>query len=122
MWVWLLRRRAPAPLWPGNGPLSRSLGSEARRAARRRSSTPDVRRQQKPLDDLALLEMRVDDLVDVVLVDVRVPDRLRVHHRHRSARTAVQAAGLVDAHAARSGQLLGLHALLAVVERGLGIV
>ena len=63
-----------------------------------------------------LLQVRVDDLVDVVLVDVGVPDRFGVDHGHRAAGAAVQAAGLVDAHAARPGQALALDARLAVVE------
>ena len=50
---------------------------DAARAACAGSSAPDVRRQQQPLDDLAVLQVRIDDLVDVVLVDVGVPDRFR---------------------------------------------
>ena len=42
-----------------------------------RRSAADVGRQQQALDDLAVLQVRVDDLVDVVAVDVGVPDRLR---------------------------------------------
>src|SRR5207245_7462078 len=82
----------------------------------------DVRRELQALHRLALLQVRIDDLVDVVLVDVGVPDGVGVDHRHRTAGAAVQAACLVDAHLARAGQALGLDARLAVVEAGLRIV
>ena len=53
-----------------------------------RGSVADVGRQQQALDDLALLQVRVDDLVDVGLVDVGVPgarrDRPRRPGRRRS--------------------------------------
>ena len=63
----------------------------------------DVGRQQQALDDLAALQVRVDDLVDVALVDVGVPDALGIDDRDRAAGAAVEAAGLVDAHLAGPG-------------------
>ena len=80
------------------------------------------RRQQQALDDLALLQVRIDDLVDVVLVDIGVPGGVGIDHRDRAAGAAVQAAGLVDADPARPGEALGLDARLAVVEARLGVV
>ena len=64
-----------------------------------------------------------NDLVDVVLVDEGVPGLVGVDHGHRAAGAAVQAAGLVDPHAAHAGQPGGLDLLLAMVEAGLrGVV
>src|SRR5689334_3083017 len=65
------------------------------------ASTAHVGRQHEALDDAAVLEVRVDDLVDVVAVDVGVPDRLGIDDRHGAAGTAVQAPGFVDAHLSR---------------------
>ena len=50
----------------------------------------------KPFDNFALHEVRVDDLVDVVLIDVRVPDAFRIHHDTRPLVATVEAARLVD--------------------------
>src|SRR6185369_1006796 len=69
-------------------------------------SAAHVRRQQEPLDDATVLEVRVDDLVDVGLVDVGVPGALGVDDRHRPAGAAIQASGLVDANLARTHQTL----------------
>ena len=85
-------------------------------------SAPQMRRRAQALDRPAELQVRLDDLVDVGLIDIAVPDAFRVHHRHRARSAAVQAAGLVDAHLAGAGQALGLDALLAVVERRLRAV
>jgi hypothetical protein len=41
----------------------------------------------------------VDDLVDVLLVDVRVPGAFRIHDDARAFLAAIEAAGGVDAHA-----------------------
>jgi hypothetical protein len=45
---------------------------------------------------LPLLQVRIDDLVDVGVVDVGVPDALRIDDRDRPAGAAVEAARLVD--------------------------
>src|SRR3990170_5000308 len=55
-------------------------------------------------DDAPVLQVLLDDLVDVGLVDVGVPDRVRVHHDARSFLAAVEAAGLVDPHLAFAGE------------------
>ena len=57
-----------------------------------------------------------------LLVHIGVPDGLGVDHGHRTAGAAVQAAGLVDTHAARTGQAGRLDARLAAVEASLGIM
>src|ERR1019366_3171164 len=83
---------------------------------------PHVRRQEQALDDLAALEVRIDDLVDVGRIDVRVPDAFGIDDGHRAAGAAIEATRLVDAHPARPAELLGLDARLAMIEAGLGAV
>src|SRR5688572_15618639 len=85
-------------------------------------SAPQVRGCQQAFDHLPILEVRFDDLVDVVLVDIGVPDRFGVDHDHGPRGAAVEAAGLVDADLARTGQALRLHLCLAPVKRLLGMV
>ena len=80
-------------------------------------SAPDVGRGQQALDHPAVAQVRLDDLVDVALVDEGVPDRFRIDHGDRAAGAAIQAAGLVDADLARPSQAQLLDPGLAVVER-----
>ncbi|SIT37078.1 hypothetical protein BN2475_100111 [Paraburkholderia ribeironis] len=67
------------------------------------------------LDDLAVGEMGVDDLVDVGFVDVRVPDAFRIHDERRAELAAIEATGLVDAHLAGAGEAKCLHAFFRVL-------
>jgi hypothetical protein len=62
-------------------------------------SAAKVVRQSQTLDHFAVLQMRFDDFIDVVIVDIGVPNRLGIHHQHRAAGTPVQATSLVDTHA-----------------------
>src|SRR5690606_13450213 len=41
------------------------------------TSAPHIGRRQQPLDHHAIAQMRLHDLVDIVLVHIGVPDRLR---------------------------------------------
>jgi len=50
----------------------------------------------QPFDDLALAKMRVNDLVDVVLVDKGVPDRFGVNNTHRASIASIEASGLIN--------------------------
>jgi hypothetical protein len=47
-------------------------------------------------DDLPLSQMRINDFVDIVLIDKGVPDRFRVNDTDRAGITAIEASGLVD--------------------------
>src|SRR4029079_3368469 len=80
------------------GPASSSRSVCAFIPASSLPSSAQVRRRQQALHHLAVLHVLLDDLVDVVLVDVRVPDAFRVHHGNRAALAAVHATGLVHAH------------------------
>ena len=75
-----------------------------------------VERLEQALDRLTTAQMRLDDFIDVLAIDIGVPGALRIDHQQRPAGTAIQTAGLVDAHAARAGQARGLDTRLAVVE------
>src|SRR5687768_766606 len=66
--------------------------------------------------------MLLDDLVDVLLVDVGIPDLLGVHDHHRALLAAVHAAGRVDAREPGAVQPELLHALLGVLLHRLGAV
>src|SRR5689334_14751623 len=59
--------------------------------------------------------MAVDDLVDVAAIDVGVPDRFGIDDQHRSFLAAIEAARLVDAHLAGTGETQRLDALLGVL-------
>ena len=48
--------------------------------------------------------MLLNDLIDVLTVDIAVPNALGIDHADRPLVAAIQAAGLVDAHPAGSGQ------------------
>src|SRR5262245_52210422 len=67
------------------------------------------------LDDASVLQMLGDDLVNVLLVDVGVPDGVGIDDHHRPLLAAVETSRLVDAHLARAGKLEALHAVLGVV-------
>src|ERR1043166_1865895 len=58
--------------------------------------------------------MLLDDLLDVFLVDVGVPGPFRIDDDARSFLAAIEAARLVDANVARSGELQLLDPLLRV--------
>src|SRR5581483_2548035 len=64
--------------------------------------------------------MLLDDLLDVFLVDVGVPDAFGIDDDARALFAAIEAAGLVDAHVAGPRELELLHALLRVVAHAGG--
>ncbi|OMP13991.1 hypothetical protein COLO4_00490 [Corchorus olitorius] len=74
----------------------------------------------QPFNGFAFDQMALDDFVDVFLVDEGVPDGLGVDHHDRTEFAAVEAAGLVDAHAAFTVDAEFLAALLGVFLHGLG--
>jgi hypothetical protein len=83
---------------------------------------PQMGGRQQALHHLAIFQVRLDNFVNILLVDIRVPHALRVNHRHGAGGTAVQAAGLVDAHLTRASQSSFFHTLFAAVKTGLGLV
>src|SRR5262245_21124744 len=71
-------------------------------------------------DDAPVHQVLVDDLVDVGLVDVRVPDLLGVHDHDGAFVAAIEAARLVDAHLALAAELELLDAALRIGLHFLG--
>src|SRR3989449_7415317 len=67
------------------------------------------------LDDAAVPQVLLDDLVDVGAVDIGVPDRVRVDHHAGAFLAAIEAPGLVDAHFPGAGKAEFLDALLGVI-------
>lgn len=68
----------------------------------------------QPFHDFAVDQVRVDDFVDVMFVNVGVPDSFGIDHQHRSEFAAVQAAGLIDSDFAGSIQTQLLDTLLGI--------
>jgi len=58
--------------------------------------------------------MRINDVIDVMLVDIGVPDTLRVDHQYRAFFTAIQTTGLVDAYFAVAIHVQRFEAFLCV--------
>src|SRR3954470_20114267 len=69
----------------------------------------------EPLDDTAVLQVFFDDLVDVRLVDIGVPDRVGIDDDAGTFLAAVEAARLIDADLAFAREAELLDALLRVV-------
>src|SRR4030095_16355258 len=83
-----------------------------RRSVASRRAVPS---NAQSIDEAAIDQMRVDDLVDVMAVHVRVPDRFRVDDDAGTFVAAIQAAGLVDAHLAGAAQAKRLDTFLGVL-------
>src|ERR1035441_1875305 len=66
--------------------------------------------------------MRIDDLVNVGGVDIRVPSAFGIDDGDRPAGAAIETARFVDPHLAGPGEPGGLDARLAMIEGGLGAV
>ncbi len=84
------------------------------------NSTVECRLDFQTLDHLTRNDMRIDDLVDIMFVDIGVPDRFGVDHHHRTFLTAIQATGLVYAHFALAVHIERLDATLGVFLSALG--
>ena len=78
-----------------------------------------MRRRQQALDHLTILKVRLNNFVNVMLINVAVPNRLRVHHQHRTRSTTVQTTGLVNAYLPGTAQAGVFDARLAMIKRGL---
>ena len=73
------------------------------------------------LHDPPVLQVFIDDLVQVLPVQVGVPDIIRVHDQHRSLFTTIQAPRRIDSDTARTGDTKLLAALLDIIAHGRGI-
>lgn len=66
-----------------------------------------------------VLYMLFDNFVDVGFVDIRVPSTFGIDHQHRSFVAAIEAAGVVNAHATLAAEPERFHFLLGVVTQTL---
>ena len=69
-----------------------------------------------------MLEMVRDDLVNVIAIDVGVPNSFWINDDTGSLRTAVEATRTVDPDPARTGETEFLDSPLGIVAHGLRIV
>src|SRR5439155_2460416 len=76
----------------------RSVQLRARLPGRRSSNAIRRASNLQPFDDPTVHDVRVDDFVDVVAVDVGVPDLFRIDDDDGPLLTTIEAARLVDAH------------------------
>ena len=65
--------------------------------------------QHQALNHLSVLQVRIDNFVNVMLVNVGVPNRIRVNHSHGPTGASIQTTRLVDTHTAFAMQFLGFH-------------
>jgi hypothetical protein len=87
-----------------------------------RDSVADIGCQQQALDDSAANKMRLDDFVDITLVDEVIPNGFGIDHDHRPTGTAVEAPGPVDTHTARAIDAGRFDARFAAVKPGLRVM
>ena len=71
----------------------------------------------QPLHDLPVLQVLLDNLVDILPINIAVPDRLRVHRHHRPFGTAIQASRGVDPHPTFAGQPQLLASLFGIITK-----
>ena len=70
------------------------------------------------LDDPSVHQMLVDYFIDILSVDVAVPDIIRVHHQHRSFRTTIETPGRVNPNLAGTRDTKLFAAFLDIVAHG----
>ena len=74
------------------------------------------------LNDAAILNVLENNLVNVALIYVGVPNIIWVDDQHRALGTTIQTAGEVDAHLALAIQIQLLDAILGVTANALRVV
>lgn len=75
----------------------------------------------QPFHNPPVLQMLLDDLVDILAVNIAVPDRFRVHDYYRSFRTAIETSRGIDPDATLAAKPQFLAALLGIVTEALRI-
>src|SRR4051812_38998559 len=96
------------------GPVDRAFDA-TRRAGDELAPRARAHLHLQALDDASVAQMLLDDLVDVGLVDIGVPDTLGIDHHAGAFLAAVEAARLVDAHLPRARQAERLDLRLRVI-------
>ena len=65
---------------------------------------PKNRSNFQPIDRFSINQVRFDDFIHISLINIGIPGTFRINHAHRPFLTPVQAARLVDAYPAFTGQ------------------
>jgi hypothetical protein len=73
----------------------------------------------KAFNDLALSQVRVNNLIDIVLIDKGVPNRFRVNHTDRAGVTSIEASGLINPYLAGARETECLNPGFGVLPHGL---
>ena len=74
--------------------------------------------EQQTRHTFALHKMLFDNFIDVVLIDIGVPDPFRVDHQHRTEFAAIEATGLIDAGLTRAIEVKFPNALFGIFLNG----
>ena len=72
---------------------------------------------KQSLNDTPVLQVFRENLINIRLVQVGVPDCFRIDHDHGPLCTPIQAAGCIDAHTALTCQAQLLAALLSIIAQ-----
>jgi hypothetical protein len=91
-----------------------------------RTNTPDKRStgrriDKQPLDDFTPDQVPIDNLIEVFLVDIGVPNRFGIHDDNGAELAAIEAAGRVDSDTPGAAEPKLLAPLLDVGARVLGV-
>jgi hypothetical protein len=74
----------------------------------------------QPFHDTTIFQVLLDNLVDILLIHIRIPDVFGINHDYRSFVTAIKTASIVDAYSlAFAIEFQRLDALLGIVAHGL---
>ena len=82
---------------------------------------PSARLYPQALNHPPIYQVLINDFVNIRLVDIAVPDIIRVDDDYRAFATAIQATGRVDTHLACPGNRQFLAALFGVIAQRLRI-
>lgn len=104
----------PPVEWAGTQ-MPKSVPSEP--AGIRSDDRDSFRIQSEPIDEPPLYQVAVDDFIEILSIDIGVPDGLRVNHGHRAQLAAVQTARVIDPDLTRSRDTEFLATLLHVIAR-----
>jgi len=82
---------------------------------------PSARLYLQALNHPAIYQVLINNFVNIRLVNIAVPDIIRVDDNDRPFGTAIQTTGRVDTHLARPGNCQFLAALFGVIAQRLRI-
>ena len=105
-------------IWQWQGYYLLNRGGLRRKRIQARPSSAD----QQAFHPLAVFQMRLQDLVQILLIHIGIPGIFGINGYHRTQLTAVETAGGINTHLALTGQACLLDLLFEVIAHGLGVV